>query len=65
MPQYDGGLIPRSTAERRVAGLRDYPIPSEVKVYNALTGELIRIEQPTEFRPENKAGKKRNRRNHD
>ena len=43
------GLIPHSLAERRVSGLRDYLLPSEVRVYRATTGELLRIEQPVDF----------------
>lgn len=41
------GLIPKGKAERRVAGLRDYASPSEVRVYSAKTGELLRVEPPS------------------
>ena len=58
------GLIPRNRAERLVCGLRDYPIPSEVRVYKADTGELLRIEQPSGFKPETRT-KRRGGRNHD
>ena len=49
MAQINGGLMPRSRVNRLVSGLRDYSIPPEVKVYSAATGELLRIEQPTDF----------------
>jgi len=42
------GIRPRNLMERRVAGLREYAEPSEVKVYNA-SGELLRVEQTTIF----------------
>lgn len=47
-------LIIHSTIETRVEGLREYQPPSEVRVFSATTGELLRIEPPSElheFRP--------------
>jgi len=59
------GVIPHSRLERCVSGLRDYPIPSEVRVYSANTGELLRIEEPTKFTTENKSERKGSKRKHD
>jgi len=61
MTQVNGGLISRSRIVRRVSGLRDYPIPSEVKVYSAATGELLRVEQPQDFETAEKTRKKSGR----
>lgn len=47
------GFLPRNRADRLCYGLRDYqPSPSPVKVFKAnpdgTTGELLRIENPTD-----------------
>ena len=56
------GLLPKTSIQRRVAGLRDYQIPSDVKVFSATTGELLRIEHPN---GEKTITKKQSERNHD
>lgn len=43
------GFLPHSLMECLVAGLRDYEKPTEVRVFSADTGELLRIEKPTEY----------------
>lgn len=44
------GFLPRNAMERKVPGLRDYSMPSEIKVYRAnsdgTAGELLRIVPP-------------------
>ena len=43
------GFMPRSLMEYRVAGLRDYEKPTEVRVFSADTGEFLRTEKPIDF----------------
>jgi len=51
MANTPGGFMPLTRMERLVNGLRDSEMPSEVRVYNANTGELLRIVQPKIKRP--------------
>ena len=43
------GFMPRSFIKCLVAGLRDYESPTEVKVFSANTGELLRAEKPVDY----------------
>lgn len=41
--------ISRPIDRRRIVGLRDWDEPSKVRVYDAKTGELKRVDPPTYF----------------
>lgn len=42
----------QARAKRLVFGLRDFDIPGEeVRVFSATTGELLRVEKPTTYKP--------------
>ncbi len=45
------GFMPVGTLKELVRGLREDVLPSEIRVYSATTGKLLRIEQPWQRKP--------------